>query len=45
MTGRMPTGLRKLGAFAVRYISQTNAYWFIVTDRLSAREPGAAPTA
>jgi hypothetical protein len=31
-TGRMPEGLRNLGAVAVRYLAQTNAYWFIVTD-------------
>ena len=44
-TGRMPTGLRNLGAFAVRYHSQTNAYWFDRHRRLPAREPGAAPAA
>lgn len=32
LTGRMPTGLRNLGAFAVRYLAQANAYWFVVTD-------------
>jgi hypothetical protein len=31
-TGRMPGGLRNLGAIAVRYLAQTSAYWFIVTD-------------
>ncbi len=31
-TGRMPSGLRALGVVAVRYLAQTNAYWFIVTD-------------
>jgi Domain of unknown function (DUF4389) len=31
-TGRMPEGLRNLGAIAVRYLAQTNAYWLIVTD-------------
>jgi hypothetical protein len=31
-TGRMPEGLRNLGAVAVRYLAQTNAYWLIVTD-------------
>ena len=38
-TGRMPTGLRNLGAVAVRYLSQTNAYAFVLTDRY----PFAAP--
>ena len=32
VTGRMPTGLRRIGAAAVRYSAQTNAYWFVVTD-------------
>ena len=31
-TGRMPSGLRNLGAVAVRYLAQTNAFWLIVTD-------------
>jgi len=31
-TGRMPAGLHSLGVIAVRYLAQTNAYWFIVTD-------------
>jgi len=31
-TGRMPEGLRRLGAIAVRYLAQTSAYWLIVTD-------------
>jgi hypothetical protein len=42
-TGRMPTGLRNLGAFAVRYHSQTNAYWFIVTDRYPHASPALRP--
>ena len=44
-TGRMPTGLRNLGAVAIRYHAQTNAYWFVVTDTLPVREPGAAAAA
>ena len=39
-TGRMPTGLRHLGAVALRYLAQTNAYWFVLTDRY----PHASPT-
>jgi hypothetical protein len=31
--GRMPTGLRNLGAYSIRYTAQTDAYWFLVTDR------------
>ncbi len=31
-TGRMPTGLRNLGAYAVRYLAQVQAYWFVLTD-------------
>lgn len=30
-TARMPLGLRNLGAFALRYVAQTNAYIFLVT--------------
>jgi hypothetical protein len=32
VTGRMPNGLQKLGAVAIRYHAQTNAYWLVVTD-------------
>jgi Domain of unknown function (DUF4389) len=32
-TGRMPEGLRNLGAFALRYAVQTDAYFFLLTDR------------
>ena len=42
-TGRMPTGLRNLGAFAVRYHSQTNAYWFVVTDDYPHASPALHP--
>ncbi len=31
-TGRMPPGLRDLGAYTIRYLAQTNAYWLILTD-------------
>ena len=39
ITGRMPEGLRNLGAVALRYTAQVNAYLFLVTDRY----PYAAP--
>ena len=42
-TGRMPTGLRNLGAFSVRYHSQTNAYVFIVTDAYPHASPPLQP--
>jgi hypothetical protein len=32
-TGRMPEGLRNLGAVALRYSGQSNAYLFLLTDR------------
>ncbi len=32
-TGRMPEGLRNLGAVSVRYAGQVNAYLFLVTPR------------
>ena len=32
-TGRMPEGLRNLGAYAQRYSGQTNAYFLLLTDR------------
>jgi hypothetical protein len=32
-TGRMPRGLRNLGAFALRYLAQTNSYFYFLTDR------------
>ena len=31
-TGRMPAGLRGFGAYAVRYLAQTHAYWLGLTD-------------
>ena len=39
VTGRMPTGLRNLGAAAIRYLAQTNAYAFTVTDRYPFASP------
>ena len=43
MTGRMPDGLRNLGASAVRYSAQTYAYCAPRHRPLPAREPGAPP--
>ena len=43
VTGRMPTGLRNLGAFCLRYVSQTNAYWFILTAAYPPASPALRP--
>lgn len=40
VTGRMPGGIRELGAAALRYSAQTNAYLFLLTDRY----PDSTPT-
>jgi hypothetical protein len=45
VTGRMPTGLRNIGAVAVRYSAQTNAYWFIVTAAYPYGSPSLRPPA
>jgi len=45
VTGRMPTGLRNIGAVAVRYSAQTNAYWFVVTDAYPYATPSLRPPA
>jgi hypothetical protein len=42
-TGRMPTGLRNLGAYTIRYHAQVNAYWFVVTDRYPHASPALHP--
>jgi len=45
-TGRMPEGLRNLGAFAQRYAAQTDAYFLLLTDRYPYSGPWEwAPTA
>ena len=41
-TGRMPRGLRNLGAYALRYIAQVNAYGLLL---LTSRYPYAGPPA
>ncbi len=33
VTGRMPEGLRNLGAYAVRYSAQAHGYLYLLTDR------------
>ena len=38
-TGRMPAGLREIGAAAVRYNAQTRAYALLVTDRYPYSAP------
>ena len=43
VTGRMPTGLRNLGAFCVRYHSQTNAYLYVITDSYPHASPALRP--
>lgn len=43
VTGWMPTGLRKLGAVAIRYLAQTYAYWFMLTDRYPHASPALRP--
>ena len=39
VTGRMPEGLRNLGASCLRYTAQTYAYLFLVTDRYPYATP------
>lgn len=42
-SGRMPPGLRNLGAYTIRYVAQTNAYWFILTDAYPHASPALRP--
>jgi hypothetical protein len=44
-TGRMPEGLRKLGALALRYNAQRDAYTFVLTDRYPYSGPALQPPA
>jgi Domain of unknown function (DUF4389) len=41
--GRMPQGLRDLGAYALRYLGQTNAYLYMVTERYPDSGPRPDP--
>ena len=43
VTGRMPTGLRDLGAVAIRYASQTNAYALVLADAYPHASPALRP--
>jgi hypothetical protein len=38
-TGRMPEGLRNLGAVSLRYSAQATAYLFLVTERYAYAAP------
>ena len=38
-TGRMPSGIRDLGAAGIRYSAQTRAYFLLVTDRYPYSAP------
>lgn len=38
-TGRMPEGLRNLGAVCIRYLAEANAYWFTITDAYPRARP------
>lgn len=40
-TGRMPTGFRNVGAWALRYSAQVNAYLYLLTDRYPYSGPEA----
>jgi hypothetical protein len=41
--GRIPDGLRNLGAYALRYAAQTGAYTYLLTDRYPDAGPRADP--
>ena len=41
--GRMPDGMRNLGAYALRYGGQTNAYVYLVTGRYPDAGPRPDP--
>jgi hypothetical protein len=40
-TGRMPRGLRNLGAYSLRYTAQSSAYTYVLTDRYPYSGPPA----
>ena len=42
-TGRMPLGLRNLGAMSIRYQAQTHVYWFVLHDRYPYSSPALRP--
>ena len=41
VTARAPLGLQRLGAFALRYAAQTDAYVYLLTDRYPYSGPAA----
>jgi hypothetical protein len=41
--GRMPDGLRNLGAYALRYSAQTDAYLYLLTERYPDAGPRPDP--
>ncbi len=41
--GRMPDGLQNLGAYAIRYAEQVNAYVYLLTERYPDSGPRADP--
>jgi hypothetical protein len=43
VTGRMPEGLRNLGAIAIRYTAQTYVYGAVLTDRYPSASPAVRP--
>ena len=45
VTGRMPMGLRNLGAMSIRYQAQTHVYWFVLNDRYPYASPALRPPA
>ena len=45
VTGRMPTGLRNLGAMSIRYQAQTHVYWLVLNDRYPYASPALRPPA
>ena len=42
--GRMPDGLRNLGAYSLRYAGQVNAYLYLVTPRYPDSGPRPDPS-
>ena len=42
-TGRMPVGLRNLGAYGLRYVAQTDGYLFLLTGRYPYSGPAQLP--
>jgi hypothetical protein len=43
VTGRMPTGLRNLGAVAIRYLAQTYAFSYLLTESYPYASPALQP--